>query len=305
MNASWTRNAAIALVVSAGLMLTNCATLDPIVDDMRGKLGLNDDPYLSDKSDICYSQRVALSDKGSTFFQDMVAGAVAASAMAALGAAMSGGDARQVATAAAFAGLAGGYMVSLQRQQQNPTLMARTAISDMQAENANIERTTVAFNNLVNCRKAEAATINQDLRAGRIGRSTAEERMAMVRAKFREDLNKASQINQKIVERSDGFVTVHNQFAVDNGQKVVEVTTPTQGAAPVVKTVPPPKQPPIQSEEVKSVELPAQDKPLVGEKMLTEVETNVKNRGAFADDIEDAETVASAGFSLDEEQATT
>ena len=100
----------IALLTCLSLLLAGCET----VQSTMGQFGVSD-PYLKDKSDTCYDRRVALSENGTPFFQDLVAGAISGAAVGAVGAAVTGGDVGKAAMVGALAGLAGGYLLSLQR----------------------------------------------------------------------------------------------------------------------------------------------------------------------------------------------
>jgi hypothetical protein len=170
-----------------------------------------------------------------------LSGAAVGAATGAITGAITGGDVGKGALIGAgaglLAGLAGSYLVSLQKKQQEPREMVHLAMADMEAESAAIDRTTIAFDNLVECRERQAAQINRDLKAGAIDRTTAEQRMATVNQQYQEDLAKARGISSKVNERSDAFLQVSNTIAADSGQKQLEVQKRGPGRAARVAKV--------------------------------------------------------------------
>jgi hypothetical protein len=78
--------------------------------------------------------------------------------------------------------------------------------SDIQAENAEIDRAAVAFADLQQCRFAAAAKVKADLRANRIDREEAQRRLDDIRARFDADAAAAAQmIGIKMNEKGQEF----------------------------------------------------------------------------------------------------
>lgn len=84
-------------------------------------------------------------------------------------------------------------------------------VSNLQEDTAQIRDTQMAFDALVDCRKAEAAQIRSEYARGRIGFETAQARMADVGRKFEEELAYARSINEQFEERAESFQVSRRQ----------------------------------------------------------------------------------------------
>ncbi|WP_372620155.1 hypothetical protein [Falsiroseomonas sp.] len=171
-----------------------------------------------DGSDACRAQVVALDSTGNFFAEDIIRGA----AMGAVGGAILGGliaaatgqrggnIAAGAAIGAAAGGIAGGttgYFQARQQQAVDQATLNQTIAGDLAVENAQLDRTQLAFNQLMDCRFATAQRVREDLRAGRIQRGQAENAMANLRAMTQRDLQLAQTINGRITERGAQFDT--------------------------------------------------------------------------------------------------
>jgi uncharacterized protein YcfJ len=191
----------LALLLCFVLVLPGCSTLN--------QQFASDDP-----NDVCRSERAGLRSTGDYFAQDILAGAAVGAVGGGLIGALAGGNARSAAIGALAGGALGalgGYWKARQQQYSDQASLYRTVYGDIQRDNQSIDRTQVAFNRLVACRRNEAARIRADLRAGRIPRDQAASEMAAVRARGDDDLRLAQSISGHIQERSNDFSYASSQ----------------------------------------------------------------------------------------------
>lgn len=189
--------------------------------------------YLSDESDKCYSQRAALDSTGNTFETEVLRNTLLGAGAGALTALVAGENPFAGAAIGGAAALAGTLLYDLQRQSSNPVVVTDAAIKGVREENARIDLLLSRFEALRACRRQEAADIRAGLAEGRLTRSQAEERMAGVRERYREDIEQLDRIASNISERTEGYTAVYNQIAADNGGRHLSVDSPalgTQGA---------------------------------------------------------------------------
>ena len=168
-----------------------------------------------DGSDVCRPQRVALDSTGNFFGEDIVKGAAIGAVGGGLLGALAGGNARSAligATAGAVAGAAGGYWLARQKQASDQASLYQNVYSDLSRENASIDQTQLAFNQLTDCRQAEAFRIRQGVRAGTLDRPQAQALMAQVRGRSMVDLQIAQSINTRIQQRSSDFAFANAQI---------------------------------------------------------------------------------------------
>ena len=125
-----------------------------------------------------------------------------------------GGRGRDVAIGAGIGilaggavGAAGGYYAARQRQAQDQASLSAAIGGDLASENAQIDRTQLAFNQLVDCRLMAAEAIRQDVRSGRITPQTGQLMMGELRRRAQRDIAIARQINEKIGTRGAEFDT--------------------------------------------------------------------------------------------------
>lgn len=193
-------------VVAVASLLTSCAPGQFTTQAQR--IGY-DDP-----NDSCRQYVVALDSTGNYFGAQIATGAaVGALGGAALGGLMSG-NWRGAAIGAIAGGIAGGtaaYWSALQQQQLSQSVLYQRVGSDLARENAQIDRTQLAFDAVTDCRFRQAQAIRADYSAGRITRAQAEASMAAVRGYAQGDLRMAQTINQQIQGRGQQFdVAVNN-----------------------------------------------------------------------------------------------
>ncbi|MGG5812353.1 hypothetical protein [Falsiroseomonas sp. CW058] len=217
-------------VLTAAAMLAGCVTT------REGRIGADDG------SDPCRAQLVALDSTGNFFAEDILRGAaigaVGGAALGALVAAAAGGRGRNVAAGAAIGAVGGGlvgggagYLSARQQQATDQAALGQAVAGDLAAENAQLDRTQIAFNQLMDCRFGTAQRIREDVRAGRLARPQAEARLANIRAATQRDLQLAQTINQQIGRRGAEFDTAIDTVAPGVKQQV-------QAGAAVGRTVP-------------------------------------------------------------------
>ena len=169
-----------------------------------------------DGTDACRPYLVALDFTGNFFGAQIATGV----ALGALGGAAIGGLATGNWRGAAFGALAGGiaggataYWGALQQQQLDQQALYARVGSDIQRENAAIDKTQLAFDELTDCRFRQAEAIRADYRTRRIGRAQAEAAMATVRQRAQRDVQLAQLINTQIQDRGQQFVVAATNVA--------------------------------------------------------------------------------------------
>lgn len=237
-------------------VITSAALLAGCVSTQAGRIGADDG------SDPCRMQLVALDSTGDFYGEDILrgaaVGAVSGALLGGLIAAASGQRGNNVLAGAAIGavaggvvGGAGGYYAARQRQASDQASLNRAIAGDLAAENAQIDRTQLAFNQLMDCRFGSAQRIRADLRAGRISRAQADAMMANVRARTQGDIQLAQTINGRIAQRGGEFDTAIENVAPGTKQQVlagarVGAPVPVQARASVpLKLRPDPTAPEI------------------------------------------------------------
>ncbi|MBP2306791.1 hypothetical protein GBZ48_05300 [Azospirillum melinis] len=192
--------ASLLSVTIVAMALSGCVTTQ------QDRIGANDG------SDACYQYRVALDSTGNYYAEDMLKGAAIGAGAGALTGALAGGNLKSAligAAAGAAVGTLGGYWNSRMQQGRDQAILG--VANDLDTENQNLDRTQVALDQLVNCRRAEIARVKADYKANRIGKPEAEQRLALIRGQLDKDYTIASAINQNIVKRRDEYL-----IAADN-----------------------------------------------------------------------------------------
>jgi len=266
------RSATAALAI-CGLVAAGCTT-------QAQRIGADDG------SDACRAYKVALDSTGDFFAEDMVKGA----AVGALGGALMGGlisgnwkGAVVGAAVGAAAGAAAGYYQHVQQQNQDQAVLYNTVLSDLEKENAQIDKAQLAFNQLVACRNNEANKVRADLKAGTISRPAAEARMATLRSQYQGDIQLARLVNENMTKRGANF-----EFA--NEQINAGTTTKTAEAAPAETTT-----------VKKAAPKPAAHKPPANTpqgKVAEATASNQSKRGGYSQSVEVAAKQGDTGFVL-------
>ncbi len=212
----------LAVLLVAAPCLSGCATSGPTAFTQAGRVGPDDG------SDSCHAQAVALDNTGNFFGQDILTGAAVGAAAGGILGAIAGGNLQSTligAAAGGAVGAAGGYWAALQQQNQSEAQLDATVQSNLTTENAQIDQTQLAFNNDMDCRFGQAASIRAQYAAGTLTLAQAQTQMANVKALAQRDLALAQTIDGQIQSRGAQFDT-----AVTN---LSSGTSPVAAAAPV------------------------------------------------------------------------
>lgn len=192
-------------------MLTAAAMLAGCVTTREARIG-------SDAGDACRAQLVALDSTGNFFAADMLrgaaVGAVGGALLGGLLAAATGQRGSGIAAGAGIGAVAGGvvggtagYLSARQQQATDQASLNLAVANDLATENAQLDRTQIAFDQLMDCRFNTARQIRAELGAGRMTRPQAEAAMAELRGRTQRDIQLANTINGQIGRRGAEFDT--------------------------------------------------------------------------------------------------
>ena len=181
------------------------------------------DGYLANRSDACFQQRQAMAEHGSFFDKELVAATLGGAAVGGLVAAIRGDNVLEGALIGGAVGLAGGYLLKLQRDGQSADSIIGQAFGDVQAENRKIDNLLGSFRSLKTCRQDQGRTIQASYNAKTIDKVAAQEQMANVRTLYNEDVAKFRQIAEQIAENTDSYAAIYNEVAADNQASTLEV----------------------------------------------------------------------------------
>jgi len=264
------RSATAALAI-CGLVAAGCTT-------QGQRIGADDG------TDACRAYKVALDSTGDFFAEDMVKGA----AIGALGGALMGGlisgDWKGAAIGAAVgaaAGAAAGYYEHVQQHNKDQAVLYNTVLSDLEKENAQIDKAQLAFNQLVGCRNNEANKVRAQLKAGTLTRPQAEARMATLRSQYQADIQLARLVNENMTKRGANFEFANEQINPGTTTSVAQATP----QSPAVK---------------KPAPRPVAAKPATTQqgRVAEATASNQSKRSSYAQSVETASKGADSGFIL-------
>lgn len=198
--------------LAAALLLAGCVTTQ------AGRIGPDDG------RDACRPQLLALDSTGEFYGEQILQGAAIGAASGALIGGLASGRWQGALIGAAVGGASGaaiGYYAALQRQAADQQALFLQMSKDLSSENAQLDRTQIAFNNLVDCRLRSAERVRETLRAGRTDRATAQAQMAEIRGRFQADLALAQSINGRIGTRGAEFDTAIDS-AIPGGKSAIQ-----------------------------------------------------------------------------------
>ncbi len=193
-----------------------------------------------DGTDVCRRQLVALDSTGDFFGADILTGAALGAVAGGAAGALIGGNFKDALIGAAAGGVVGGstgYLVALQRQHQDQAGMLSQIQGDLSRENAQIDRTQLAFDQLSDCRFMAAQMVRENYRTGRITRPVAEAQMADLKQRAQRDLALATQINQQIAGRGNDFEVAADNVA-PGSRTAIAAATPAPTRAVIRQPVP-------------------------------------------------------------------
>lgn len=200
-------------------LLTAATMLGACVSTRAARIG-------GDDGDACRTQLVALDSTGNFFGEDILRGAaVGAVSGALLGGLLAvatgqrgGGIAAGAAIGAVGGGVVGGtagYLSARQQQATDQASLSMAVAGDLAAENAQLDRTQIAFDQLMDCRFRTADQVRLDVQSGRIARPQASAAMDNIRARTQRDIQLAQTINGQIARRGAEFDTAIDTLAPD------------------------------------------------------------------------------------------
>ncbi|WP_376092396.1 hypothetical protein ACE7GA_23570 [Roseomonas sp. CCTCC AB2023176] len=107
----------------------------------------------------------------------------------------------------AAVGAAGGYLAALQQQGRDQAAINAQLAGDLGRENEGLDRTQIAFNQLMDCRFQQAEAIRREFRDNKMPQDVAQARMAALRARTQQDIQIAQTITQRVGTRAAEFDT--------------------------------------------------------------------------------------------------
>jgi len=185
-------------VFAGSLMLAGC------VSTQAGRVGFDDG------RDACRPQLMALDSTGDFYGEQILQGAAVGALTGALVGGLASGRWQGALIGAAVGGAGGaavGYYAALQRQARDQQALVLQLGGDLGRENAQLDRTQIAFNNLMDCRLNAADQIRLMVRNGRLDRSIAQAQLNEIRARFVNDVALGQSINGRIGARGAEFDT--------------------------------------------------------------------------------------------------
>jgi outer membrane lipoprotein SlyB len=269
-----------------------------------------------DKSDICYTWRSQLRDSEHYYTQSVVEGAVIGGLIGAgtgaLGALIGGGN---VGTGAligggvgAVAGGVGGYYNAKQKDIADEQALAASVRNDILAANGEIDRTSLAFAKLRDCRFAAAERIKSEYKAGRIPRDAAVKQLDELKRQFDEDIKIAQDLGLKMGSRLTEFQDANNKILDKSPNARAILYAEKANTTEIKPEVFPTKK--SKKKTKKSKPTPSQSATVVSQSQVPAVkpaavevahvtETNQIKQKAFVDQIDKAKAQAKVAFALE------
>ncbi len=272
-----------------------------------------------DKSDICYTWRSQLRDSEHYYTQSVVEGAVIGGLIGAgtgaLGALIGGGN---VGTGAligggvgAVAGGVGGYYNAKQKDIADEQALAASVRNDILAANGEIDRTSLAFAKLRDCRFAAAERIKSEYKAGRVPRDKAVKQLDDLRHQFDEDIKIAQDLGLKMGTRLTEFQDANNKILDKSPNAKAILYAEKANTTQITPEVFPTKEVKKSKKKTKkSKTVPSQSATVVSQSQVPAVkpaavevahvtETNQIKQKAFVDQIDTAKAQAKVAFALE------
>jgi outer membrane lipoprotein SlyB len=245
-----------------------------------------------DKNDVCAPQKAAFADSeshyGLSVVQGAVVGGLVGAGTGALVGALSGGNVGKSAAigagTGAVAGGVGGYFLEKQRNTPDPQALANTIQSDVVAENTQIDKATVAFAQLRQCRFAAADQIKADYAAGSLSHEEAVSRLDDQRKRFEADVAQAGQMGVKMNDKAKEFQYASSQLVKQDPQAQTVIAEEAPAAKPSAK------------KPAAHHTLPPKSKAIVETAQASE--TNLTKAKTFDNDVVQAKADAASQFSL-------
>lgn len=276
----------VTSVFAAALILAGCTT-------QVGRIGVDDG------RDVCRTQLVQLDSTGNFFGEDIVAGAAVGALSGALIGGLATGRWQGALVGAAIGGAGGaavGYYAAVQRQARDQQGVNAQIASDLAKENQSLDRTQIAFDQLMDCRLRGAQAIREQVRQGRLDRNVATAQLAEIRQRVTGDLQLANLIGGRITNRATQFDAAIDQV-VPGGKAAVQVAgAPPPVRAPVRRAVAVTFSPQPNSPQIASIQQRDVVSVRAGPPGFVQVETSAGVRGFVpADAVQGAPRAAAEG----------
>jgi len=217
----------VTAAFAAALILAGCTT-------QVGRIGVDDG------RDACRTQLVQLDSTGNFFGEDILQGAAIGAVSGAVIGGLATGRWQGALVGAAIGGAGGaavGYYAAVQRQARDQQGVNAQIASDLAKENASLDRTQIAFDQLMDCRLRSAQAIREQVRRGQLDRNVATSQLADIRQRVTGDLQLANLIGGRITQRGTQFDAAIDQV-VPGGKGAVQVVgSPAPVRAPARRAV--------------------------------------------------------------------
>ncbi|ABC21670.1 hypothetical protein [Rhodospirillum rubrum] len=173
--------------------------------------------------DVCKTKRDELIALDNHFSSNMVAGGIigtlAGAGLGAAAAAATNGDIITATLIGAAAGMAVGagsaYWNELSKQHGEGELLLFSLLGDMRRDEEKVTKAQIALDNLMSCRRTEAAQVHADYRAKRISAQEAKTRMEAIRRRAEKDVSVAKDINKGVQDRRGSY-----EYAFEQSKKI-------------------------------------------------------------------------------------
>jgi hypothetical protein len=190
-------------VFTALSLLAGCAP--PQARD--GRIGADDG------TDSCRTQLVALDSNVDFFGEDILDGV----APGAPGGMLPGSDIGQKWRGAAIGAVPGAasgrYLHAQQQRNRDRTSLSAAVASDLERENAGLDRAQLAYDQLMDCRFGQAQRIRALVANGSLDRAAGQAQMAQLRERTQREIVLAQAIGQDINKRGAEFDTAVEAIA--------------------------------------------------------------------------------------------
>lgn len=186
-------------------LLAGCVTSNP---ETRFN---NDDPQ-----DVCRVERGKLQETGNPFSMESFLGGLKGT--------LANLDRNIGKLAVSLTGFGSDYFnaLSSQRSGQSPASMFTTFQGDLDRDAAQMEKTQLAFDALIDCRTKEIATVKASVKSGSLTRQGGDAKMADIRAKIAEDTRVARAIMGNLEERTANYAVAASKMGVPDARARAE-----------------------------------------------------------------------------------
>lgn len=245
-------------------------------------------PHPDDAGDICAPQRAELRGAQDYYTQAIVKGAVVGGLVGGLTGWLVGDSGKSAAigaAAGAVAGGVGGYYLAKQQTASDAAALGDGVLKDVAAENQEIDRATIAFAKLRDCRFAAARQVKADYAAKRITRGEAVSRLDALKRQFDADLVIAEEVGTKMADRAKEFEYASDQLVSQDPEAKAYVAAKKKAGATTSST----------SKKTTKPAAPASKAVAVAQA----TETNQVKQKAFTNDVAVARSQSQSAFALE------